>query len=211
MKKLFLALLAFVAMGASAQTKDVGEITWTPQISVGYINAANYKGYDEGHNLLNYKSWIGASVGFGGKYQVSENFGVKAAVTWLYSKSSKDKMIIDGEKLEAYFDASYIEIPILASYDLSKNLGIQLGLKPAFQTSYKTHMKLDGESESRSVADQINKFQLYIPVGLTYQFNSPLSVGLHYNFPLTKVNKEETITGKDIKFNQFLLTLGWDL
>ncbi|MBR6286858.1 MAG: PorT family protein, partial [Bacteroidaceae bacterium] len=192
MKKLFAALMAFVALGASAQTKTVGEVTWTPQLSLGYVHGTNMDDYD---------GWIASSIGISGKYQVSESFGLKFGAAYWYGESREVKYESDG--VTAKMEASYLEIPLLASFDLSKKWGIQLGLKPAIETSFKLHAE-GGKTTMEQDADNTSKFQLYVPVGLTYQFNSPLSLGFHYSLPLTKINKGE---GSN-KLNQFMFTLG---
>lgn len=164
-------------------------------ISLGYINASNW---------TDYKEWIGGSIGIKGKYQLAEDFGISAAATWLYSESPEFKVADVKQK----FTASYLEIPILASYDINEHVGIQVGIKPAIQTGFKNHME-NSNTKVDQDADGVEKFQMYVPIGLTYQFNSPLSLGFHYNFPITKINKEKV--DDNIKFNQFMLTLGWDL
>lgn len=197
MKKLFLALLAFVAMSASAQTKSVGEITWFPQFSLGYVHGSEMKSGN-----IDFGDWAEASIGFGGKYQVSEKFGISAAATFAGMASTEEKLA----GVKASIKASYIEVPILASIDLSRNFGIQVGLKPSFKTSFELHLEDDGTKVDKKV-EGMKGVVLYLPVGATYQFNSPLSLGFHYNFPLTKINKEE---GSN-KFHQFLLTLAYDI
>ena len=198
MKKIFFTILvAFVAMGVGAQTKPLYKVTWGTQISLGYIHVSNSDDLD---------NWYGASLGVSGKYQASREFGVKAALQWLYCQSPKEDVF----GVKAQVRASYFELPVLACYDISKDFGIQLGIKPAIQTSFKVHCDAPGILAWSEEFENTNKFQLYIPVGLTYQFDSPLSVGLHYNFPVTRINKEKDDDG-DGRFHQFLLTFNWEL
>ena len=57
--------------------------------------------------------------------------------------------------------------------------------------------------------DEFNKFDIAIPIGLSYEFKFPLVIDLRYNIGLTKVNKNDTPDGKDYQNMQAALTLGY--
>ena len=57
--------------------------------------------------------------------------------------------------------------------------------------------------------DNCKKFDLSIPMGVSYQFKVPVTVDLRYNLGVTKVNKESVSGEKDCKNNVVQLTVGY--
>jgi len=145
MKKIIIALLALVSLSTYAQRKEVGSITWSGQVSLGYIDAHNFND--------DYKEWIGGTIGVKAKYQLAEDFGFSAGVQWLYSESPENSVEALGVKTSTKYKASYIEVPILASYDINEHIGIQLGVKPAFQTSFKAQTGLTPKEWEKEVKE----------------------------------------------------------
>ena len=57
--------------------------------------------------------------------------------------------------------------------------------------------------------DECKKFDLSIPIGVSYQFQVPVTVDLRYNLGVTKVNKESVSGVDDSKNNVISLTVGY--
>ena len=62
-----------------------------------------------------------------------------------------------------------------------------------------------------SCKDQFNKFDLSIPVGISYEFKVPIVIDLRYNIGLTKVNKVDNLFGNkgDSRSHTCTLTVGY--
>ena len=63
------------------------------------------------------------------------------------------------------------------------------------------------EDDNSDFKDACKKFDVSIPVGVSYQFKAPVTLDLRYNIGLTKVNKESA--DKDLKNNVVQLTVGY--
>ena len=61
----------------------------------------------------------------------------------------------------------------------------------------------------KSIKDDFNKFDLSIPVGISYEFNSHFVIDARYNIGITKVNKESEPDVKDSRNGVVAITLGY--
>ena len=57
--------------------------------------------------------------------------------------------------------------------------------------------------------DEINKFDVSIPVGLSYEFKMPFVIDARFNIGLTKVNKESDPDFKDSRNLSFVISFGY--
>ena len=57
--------------------------------------------------------------------------------------------------------------------------------------------------------DECKKFDLSVPIGVSYQFKVPVTLDLRYNLGVTKVNKESVSGVDDSKNNVISLTIGY--
>ena len=59
------------------------------------------------------------------------------------------------------------------------------------------------------IKDDFKKFDVSLPIGLSYEFKVPIVLDLRYNIGLTNVNKNATANGKDYSNIQAALTIGY--
>jgi opacity protein-like surface antigen len=57
--------------------------------------------------------------------------------------------------------------------------------------------------------DECKKFDLSVPIGVSYQFKVPVTLDLRYNLGVSKVNKESVSGVDDSKNNVISLTVGY--
>ncbi len=178
MKKLLIfAVIALAALTASAQKQAAGTFSIMPRVGAGAsIFSDVIVGTQQGSQIVNEEASSNLSYAVGAelKYQVSELFGVAAGVNFDYYMSSDKK--ING--IDMTTKLGFIDIPVLAQFSFGEHFGIEAGVQPGFKVSAKC-----GDNDLEGT----NSFQLSLPVGLTWTFNTPVVLGIRYNLPLTKL------------------------
>ena len=184
MKKVILsALVLLTTLSANAQ-QEAGRITVQPKVG---LNVASVTKDDDSD------SRIGLAAGAEIEYQVTDMVSLSGGL--LYSmQGAKGKLGgIDGTmKLD------YINIPILANVYVAKGFAVKLGLQPGFmvndkikvsQNGVSAEVSLDKAFKQAGIDATINKFDLAIPVGVSYEFSN-FVVDARYNWGMTKIVKE---------------------
>ena len=184
--------MAVVALSASAQKYRL-----TPHAGLGYTHFTSYNDNTDMNNGL------GFIIGGDYEYLFSDNFGVSGGVDYLYSQSSEEKYEIMGQSVLGwqYYGVSYLNVPILAQYHIGR-FAIKAGLQPTFNLAAKLYTENKG---SFDLKDDFKTFSLSIPVGVSIDFNIPLTLDLRCAIPVTNQNKE----GESCKLTTVMLTLGY--
>jgi hypothetical protein len=112
-----------------------------------------------------------------------------------------------GEGTEkGHVSTSYLNLPLMLRYmfgsDQATGLFGELGLQPGLLLSAKDHWS--GGSED--VKEHLNSFDFGIPLGVGYEFNGSLGVGLRYIMGLSNIYKENDDTDRN---NVLALRLTW--
>ena len=179
MKKfMMMVAMAFATLTASAQA-EVGTLTLKPLVGM------NLAKITEGENKMKVGVAAGAELG----YQVSDAFALTAGVGY-----SMQGVKLDGGKIKM----DYLNIPVLANYYVVKGLAIKAGIQPGFLLSAKA-----GDTD---IKDGCKKFDLSIPVGLSYEI-SDFVIDARYNLGLTKSFKGDDVEGT--KNSVIQITLGY--
>ncbi len=179
MKKLFLVAMMMVAtLGAKAQN-EVGQFTLAPTVGANFA-----KNTGDGNKFA-----FGWEVGVNAEYGVAESFGITLGAFYKNWGSKADQ---EGAKKA---NLNYLSIPVLANYYVAKGFAIKAGVQPAFL--------LAAKQDGKDFKDECKKFDLTIPVGLSYEFSNVV-IDARYNFGLTKVGKVG-----DAKNSAIELTLGY--
>lgn len=88
-----------------------------------------------------------------------------------------------------------MNVPVLANVYVVPGLAVKLGVQPGFMVD-KDNM------------DDVNTFDLSIPVGLSYEYKNVV-LDARYNWGVTKINKH-SVDGADDNYNSvFQITLGY--
>lgn len=224
MKKFFLvAVMTVAAITASAQTRfEPGTVTLQPRLGgTGslFINAPDMT--VNGHTIES-TATEGNFIGIDLEYYLSNRLGVAAGINFSgagtgwksYDYASGS---INCEVKETAWKTSYINIPVTLNWYVLKGFALKTGLQMGFlvdadfysRTKYSTGGSDYTLIQEYGNKDEFNKFDIAIPIGLSYEFKFPLVIDLRYNIGLTKVNKNDTPDGKDYQNMQAALTLGY--
>jgi len=80
---------------------------------------------------------------------------------------------------------SYLNLPFIYSYEGKNKIYGEIGLQPGLLLSAKD--KYNGTSYD--FKDQVNSFELGLPVGVGYRINDRINLGIRGTYGLTKINK----------------------
>ena len=192
MKKLLLmAAVMLSSVGAFAQ-HAVGSFTLQPKVGINITNTTNYGDYA--------KARVDFAGGLEGEYQVSDIFSLSAGL--MYSRQGyKGKTYttnVLGQTVSVKgkdWKPSYLNVPVLANVYVVPGLAVKLGVQPGFMID-------------KDDAEDVNTFDLSIPVGLSYEYNNFVLDG-RYNWGVTKINKNSVKGFDDTRNSVFQITLGY--
>lgn len=209
MKKSLL-LLAVLAMTVSAQAQhEEGDVTIQPRVGVSFSNITGDDLFSEDTKMK-----VNVTYGFEVEYSFTDKFSIAGGLLFTDQGYKFDYYDINNSKYTAKFNNYYAAVPITLNYYLVEGLAIKAGVQPAFRVKTKleadgTKMDLDDALEflfpNKDVT--VNKFDLMIPVGLSYEYKN-IVLDARYNFGLIKVFKGLDVTSRN---SLITLTLGYKL
>ena len=229
MKKLIMmAMAAFMATVSANAQFEKG--TWSLQPFIGGVisSVTNVEPLDIGNGDLKKKMTAGFIFGGEAEYQFADRFSIAAGLNYTTQGCAwEDYEYYDGPirvKINNQNDIlGYLKIPVVANYYIFKGFAVKAGIQLGFMVTSKFfahgESKIDifGDGVARDVdllgivdmKDLYQKFDLSIPVGISYQFKVPITIDARYQIGLTRLNKE-TIPGvKNSKNSVFTLTVGY--
>lgn len=95
---------------------------------------------------------------------------------------------------------SYLNIPLMGKYYLTKGLSLEAGPQIGFL--------LAAKNEKTNVKDSFNTFDFGVNFGLGYKLDNGLNFGARYNLGLTDINNVEGSSSKN-KNSVFQLSVGY--
>ena len=154
------------------------------------------------------KMRFGAVGGAEFGYMVSPEFAVTVgALVSMQGAGAKDTQVTK----DVSTTLTYLNFPILANYYVAPGLAIKAGVQPGFMLGAKQKSKvLEGSTWydiDVSGTDGMKKFDLSIPLGLSYEFDD-FVIDARYNLGLTNVSDTE---GTKIKNGVIMLTVGYKI
>ncbi len=222
MKKILLmaAVAMMTALSINAQGLfEPGTFTLQPRVGLTGSYITNIPSIRmAGIGRIEHDATGGFFAGVDAAYQVNNWFEVAAGVNWAQAGSGwKDTDFnVDGESMKVRdlkIKTSYINVPVTANLYILDGFALKTGVQFSYLMSanLKGDFITDGMTESldESCKDGFNKFDLSIPVGLSYEFDNHIVLDARYNIGVTKVNKEEDPDYKDGRNLSFVLTVGY--
>ena len=203
MKKLFLLMAMMVTTIAAQAQHDEGDITIQPRVGISYSNIT-----DGNRWKLN----IAYGVEF--EHYLTEQFSLAGGVLFTnqgckYGVYSDNNKVTDVTiKLNLYYGT----LPITANYYILPGLALKAGIQPAFRVKANVVQGSEKLDFDKMVAVfygndvKMNKFDLSIPVGLSYEFKG-ITLDARYNFGLTKLTSD----GDNLYNKVFVVTLGYKI
>ena len=149
---------------------------------------------------------IGGEFGYVASPKVALSFGA------MYSQQGCKGNV---QGIDATIKMDYINVPIIAACRVTDNLSVKVGLQPGFLINDKVKVSANGASaevglkesyEAAGMDVTIHKFDLSIPIGISYDFSN-VQLDLRYNAGLTNIL---SITGGEgTKNSVFQFTIGY--
>ena len=223
MKKLMMiAAMMVAAVSANAQFEP-GTFSIQPKAGFSIAWLSNMPKLPISTNTTLDKSPVaGVVIGAEAEYQLTNMISLAAGVNYsLQGSGWEDYELKSGnnkvELKDAKVELGYITIPVVANFYLFKGFAVKAGIQPGFLTNAKTKATIKGEMDGSNMTtdvdndmkDECKKFDLSVPIGVSYQFKVPVTLDLRYNLGVTKVNKESVSGVDDSKNNVISLTVGY--
>lgn len=223
MKKLMLiAAMMVAAVSANAQFEP-GTFSIQPKAGFSIAWLSNMPKLPISTNTTLDKSPVaGVVIGAEAEYQLTNMISLAAGVNYsLQGSGWEDYELKSGnnkvELKDAKVELGYITIPVVANFYLFKGFAVKAGIQPGFLTNAKMKATIKGEMDGSNMTtdvdndmkDECKKFDLSVPIGVSYQFKVPVTLDLRYNLGVTKVNKESVSGVDDSKNNVISLTIGY--
>jgi opacity protein-like surface antigen len=192
-KMMILAVMAIVAMTASAQNtlRDNGTFTLQPKVGLGI-------GYLSGDWTMpagvDRKSRVGVVAGVEGEYYVNDWFSAALGVNY-----AQQGWKFDGSGINETTKLDYLNIPITANFYVAEGLALKTGVQLGVLMSAK--------EESEDVKDAYEKTNISIPIGISYEFSN-FVFDARYNLSVTKINKNSDSSNK-YRSDLFQITVGY--
>ena len=206
-KLIVLIALLLMTVVAMAQHEE-GDFTVMPKVG---MNIATLSDAD--------KAIVDLHFGLEAEYMVNDNFSLSLGAVLSNQGAKYDYYELSangGDSKNQYtVDLDYVHVPILASYYVLPGLAVKAGVQPGFKMRAKAKfddgtIDLDELYKMGSVLVgediKVNKFDLSIPVGISYEYQN-FVVDARYNWGLLKI-----MNVGDAFYNRcFMLSLGYKL
>jgi len=171
MKKLILLVAVMLfAFNVNAQGVDFGVKAGVNFASIGGDEADDFGSRTSFH--------FGVTAGIG----VSDNFNVQPELVYSSQGAS-----LDIEGIDADIKLDYVNLPIMAQFQVADGFSIELGPQFGFLMSAK--VEADGEEED--IKDDLKGLDIGAGVGVNYAMASGLNIGARYNLGLSDINDGE--------------------
>jgi len=216
MKKYFMiAIMAVAALTVNAQSSDDDKkFHITPHMGVGYANLSNNNNAYLGNN----NNFAVAKIGGEFEMMASKNFGISAGIDLTYAQSPNKEFSYNDKDVKINAKASenfmFMNVPVLAQYHVGGftfKAGVQANILLDSNIKYTSDLKTTDSSynfdKTASTKDAYNTVSWSVPVGVSYTFKVPVTVGLDCNIPVSSLSKKDL--GVNQKFMPVMLTVGY--
>ena len=222
-KYLIMAAMMVATLTAGAQARfEAGTFTMQPRLGGTGAMLTNTPDLKVEGQTIEATATGGEFVGLDFEYYLNKRLGIAAGINvaaagtgWEDYNYTDD----DGQKMkmkEQAYKTRYVNVPITANWYVLKGFALKAGVQFGFLTGADDYSRAECSVLStdytiiaeEDIKDNFNKFDISIPIGLSYEFKVPIVIDLRYNFGVTKVNKHKTTTGDDMRNINAALTLG---
>lgn len=207
-KRITLMIISLLVSVAGFAQQEVGSFNITPIVGMSMgdygIKTASSIDYVS-HKTTTHVGFVG---GVEGGLQVSKWFEptIGAVITnvgtdlWTYDKD---------DRTFGYISTTYVNIPVLANVYLAKGLALKAGLEPSLLVMSKSKKCYFDDEEKKLRADDYQKFDLIVPVGISYEYSN-IILDARYNLGTMHVLREKEGQYKEKFYNQYMtVTLGY--
>ena len=189
-----IAAMMVAAVSANAQFEP-GTFSIQPKAGFSIAWLSNMPKLPISTNTTLDKSPVaGVVIGAEAEYQLTNMISLAAGVNYsLQGSGWEDYELKSGnnkvELKDAKVELGYITIPVVANFYLFKGFAVKAGIQPGFLTNAKMKATIKGEMDGSNMTtdvdndmkDECKKFDLSVPIGVSYQFKVPVTLDLRYN------------------------------
>lgn len=220
MKKVFLIAAMIVATLSVNAQAEPGSLTIQPHVggSAGMFTNAEATKLEQTPIDLERDANGGGIIGVELEYQVAKRLGIAAGVNYMQAGTAWKDVDKNGYKYkDMKLETGCVSVPVVANFYICKGLALKSGVQFNFLTDAKlklTEEKKEGNFTTdvkydKKVTDSFNKFEVAIPVGLSYEFKVPIVIDFRYNIGLTKINKDDIFKDRNCKSHTCTITVGY--
>ena len=213
-----MVVAAFMAtVNANAQF-EAGTFSIQPLVGCGAATITNADNINIAGKDLKNQFTVSAMTGVEAEYQISKAFSVAAGLNYTLQGTGWENYTQGSTKYnDPRMELGYVKIPLVVNCYVAKGLALKAGVQFGFMTDAHSKVQNEDKLEGRKVTidysidykDDFEKFDLSIPVGISYQFSNPFVIDARYQIGLTKLNKYSYDGIKDSKNSVFTLTVGY--
>ena len=193
------AILTFCGTINAQSQYEEGQSTIQPRVGMTFSNLTDGD-----------KMKLNLTYGLEYEYYVTDRFSLAGGVLFTNQGAKYDIFDEKNQKQDSQVNIYYGALPITANYYLLPGLAVKAGIQPAFRV--KANIKVDGKKVDfdkfvdymfEGDDNTMNKFDLSIPVGLSYEFMR-VTLDARYNIGITNL-----IKGDNIHQQVIAVTLGY--
>lgn len=219
MKKIFMMAVVAVMMTVSASAQYAAG-KWSLDLKAG-LGASWLSGSEDialQGSRLDKVPAPGFYMGLGTTYQVSRWLGLSGSLTLgLQGQSWENLKVGDVRYDNNSVSLMYLQLPVMAHLYFYKSWSFNAGIQPGLLISANETSRITDKSGPRKVTsdvrvdvwDDMKKFDLTIPLGISYELSGHFVLGAQYNLGLSAVSKNGYLSEKDVKNGSFLFTFAW--
>ncbi len=191
MKKVITCVAVILAtMGAKAQS-TVGEFSIQPKVGMSISSLTD---------IDDSKSKIGFVAGAEVRYQFHPIIGVEGGLLYAMQGVKVD------QELDPQINLEYVNMPIMASFNVYKGLFLRTGVQFGFLTKSEIEASGQGLKGEGDIKDNTESVDISIPFGVSYEYKG-FVLDARYNLGLNKTFDSDL--DLDSKNSVFNISLGY--
>lgn len=198
MKKIIFTLAMMVSSMFAFAQYEVGTFSICPQVGLSASQVVITKDTPTELSVGESRYKAGLVGGLELEYQAKKWLGLSAGA--LYTQAGAHGRV--GSGIDMKYD--YITMPVLANFYPCKGLCLKVGLQPSVNLSAKATE--NGKPMECYGKDNINKFDMQIPVGISYETHGFI-IDARYNFGVTNMLKNSSNANTNIGMHNSCATL----
>lgn len=186
---MLLALTAFVSIAFAQEQQTTTESSLQPKFGIkGGVNLSNlYVDEVEDENMK-----VGLNIGVFAKMPITKGFSIQPELLYS-SKGAKLKYNNLFGEGEYRYNMNYVELPVLAVFNLGKNFNIHAGPYAALLTSANIKRLDKDNGDIDHIADldtdDFNRFDYGLVGGVGFDIEN-FTLGARYNYGLHEIGKD---------------------
>jgi hypothetical protein len=193
-KMMMIAVMALVAMTASAQNtlRDAGTFTLQPKVGLAL---GSFSGdYTKGAGDSDPKIRAGFIAGVEGEYYINNWLSAAAGINY-----AQQGWKFESGNIKQTTKLDFLNVPLTANFYVAPGLALKTGVQFGFLMSAKI--------EDNDIKDLVEKTNFSIPLGISYEISNVV-LDIRYNIGLSNLNKNG---GDDYKHRSDLIqfTVGY--